>query len=131
MKKLVILIICIVIGWNIYSGSYFAEKKVFLIKKLVDNVSTTPVSAEELKIAFEELMIHTCNLNGKNIRNGFGTVDDCLYNFDTLAAEQCISQIDDFESKIYYSKEKIKSDFYLLNKCADNIITKAYLSKYQ
>ena len=29
MKKLVILIICLVIGWNIYNGGYFAEKKYF------------------------------------------------------------------------------------------------------
>lgn len=102
-----------------------------MIKTLVDNVSTTPVSAEQLKAAFEELAIYTCHLNGKDNRSGFGTVDDCLDNFVTLAKEQCISQIDGFKSKTYNSVKELKSDFTQLNLCSDNIITEAYLSKYQ
>ena len=102
-----------------------------MIKTLVDNVSTTPVSAEQLKAAFEELAIYTCHLNGEDVSNGFGTVDNCLDNFETLAKEQCISQIKGFESKIYNTEKELKSDFTQLNLCSDNIITKAYLSKYQ
>lgn len=29
MKKIIVLVACIAIGWNIYNGDFFAEKKVF------------------------------------------------------------------------------------------------------
>ena len=131
MKKIIVLVVCTTIGWNIYNGDYFAEKKVFLIKNLVDKVATTPVSAEEFKAAFEELAIYNCHLNGKDTRNGYGTLDDCLYNFETLAKKQCISQIDGFKSKTYNSVKELKSELLQVSLCSDNIITEAYLSKYR
>lgn len=95
------------------------------IKNLMDKLYTEPVSAQEVKIAFSEAVIQTCEVNGEDIRNGFGTTIECVNKYKKFAKEQCIKKLSDFDSKTYTSRLELRDDFITYNRCAMKIIMRA------
>ena len=85
-------------------------------------MSSTPVSAKEAKSAFKNAIILTCEANGVDTRNGFGTTDECFNNFETFASDHCFNKLTDFDNKIYTSKFALIADFHVFDSCAMDII---------
>ena len=122
MKKIILILALIGSGYYVYSEYFGLLDKKISIKELVDNVSSTPVSAQQAKIAFKNVMIGTCKVNGVDTVNGFGTTNECLNNFETLASEYCFDQLTDFEGKVYTSKSDLIADLKAFDLCAMDII---------
>ncbi|WP_354623051.1 hypothetical protein [Psychromonas sp. MME2] len=134
MKKILLLVALIAVGYYIYSD-YLSppdkdttlSEKDLRAKKLFDKLSSTPVSAQEVKPVFKDSMISNCKLNGANTENGFGTTAECINNFETLASDRCFGQLADFEGKVYASKRALMADFLVFNSCASAIVRDAAL----
>ena len=129
MKKIVLIAVLIGAGYFVYTEFFSVSDEILRVKKLFDKVSSTPVSAEEAKPIFKDSMVETCKVNGVDTINGYGNVDECRSNFETLASEHCFDQISDFEGKIYKSKEEVMADLLDFNLCSTMIVKEAIKHK--
>ena len=122
MKKIVLLAALIGVGYYAYSEYLSPSDNKVTIKKLLDKVSSTSVSAQEAKVAFNNAMIELCEVNGVDTINGFGTTAECLNKLETVASEYCYSQITDFDSKTYTSAFDLKADYIVFDLCVTDIV---------
>jgi hypothetical protein len=122
MKKIVLIAVLISALYYIYNDFFLVSENKVTINELIDNVTLTPVSAQQAKIAFKDVMFGLCKVNGVDTDNGFGTTDECLNNFETLASEYCFDQLSDFESKVYTSKLDLIADLKAFNLCSMDIV---------
>lgn len=105
-------------------GYYFFYKNeplhasVTALKDLLDKVESTPVTSDEAKSVFKTMAILTCETNGKDPQNGFGTTAECLRKLENGTHEMCIGRVFGSSSKIYNSKSILKADFSTYFKCA-------------
>lgn len=135
MKKIVLLVALIAAGYFIYSENFSQSDnrtrsdKALRVRNMFIKVSSTPVSAQEVKPIFKDSMIDTCEKNGLLTDSSFGTTDECINNFERLASEQCFSQLTDFESKVYSSLDALKVDYLTFYKCAVDIVSDVEYSK--
>lgn len=92
------------------------------IKSLLDKLFTTTVTAQDVKIAFRKVAIQTCEVNGVDTHNGFGTTAECLNNFERFARKQCFEKLTGFDNKTYTSRLELRDDFITYDRCVMDII---------
>ena len=122
MKKIIVLISIILAGYYLNNESYSIFKNDVKLSDIYAKVASSKVSSKEVKPALINLIIQMCEVNGVDIRNGFGTVEQCLGNFEVDAEKSCFDKIHDFEGKVYSTKPEIKADVAVYLDCVTDYI---------
>lgn len=86
--------------------------------QLKEGLPTQKVLSAAARIAFENAIVQVCITNGQDIRNGFGTTQECTANYQQLARSKCFAQLPDFETKVYRRKAPLEADFEVFFRCA-------------
>jgi hypothetical protein len=73
-------------------------------------------------MAFKDVVFRICKASGSDTRNGFGTTDECLNNFETLASDYCFGQLVDFKGKVYRARSVLKADAVEFTSCSLDIM---------
>lgn len=118
MKKIISIVVIIAVGAYFLVQIFLLLDKNITVKELYEKVSSTPVSSQEVKAAFRHEMVTVCEKKGADVRNGFGTAEECLQRYETVTSEYCFRQIPDFEGKVYTSPVTLKVDSRKFFSCA-------------
>ncbi|WP_415896530.1 hypothetical protein [Neptuniibacter sp. QD57_21] len=118
MKNLILVVGIIGAGMYVYQAQSSQVDPNITVKELLDKVSTETVYPSEVEVAFRNAVINVCEINGKDLANGFGSVEQCKSNFQTKAREACFSKINSFDNKVYTSRAPLKSDFSTFFQCS-------------
>lgn len=118
MKNLILVAGIIGAGMYVYQSQSSQIDPNITVKELLDKVSTETVYPSEVEVAFRNAVINVCEVNGKDLANGFGSVEQCKSNYQTKAREVCFSKLNGFDKKVYTSRAPLRSDFSTFFQCS-------------
>lgn len=118
MKNLILFAGIIGAGMYVYQSHSSQIDPNITVKELLDKVSTETVYPGEVEVAFRNAVINVCEVNGKDLANGFGSVEQCKSNYQTKAREACFSKLNGFDNKVYTSRAPLRSDFSTFFQCS-------------
>lgn len=118
MKNIVLVILIASAGYYFYQKNEQSHPSVTALKDLLDKVDSTPVTSDEAKSVFKTMVILTCETNGEDIKNGFGTTEECLAKLENRTHKMCTDRVFGSSGKNYNSKILLKADFSTYFKCA-------------
>ncbi|WP_435236392.1 hypothetical protein ACR30L_02065 [Psychromonas sp. PT13] len=118
MKKIIFIVVLLAAGYSLYNGDFFEFSNKVTVIKLLDTVSSSSVSGREVKLAFNNEMHSICEQNGVDIRNGFGTTEECINRYEKRASAFCFDKLPNLEGKVYTSRLEIKADYKIFILCS-------------
>lgn len=119
MAKFLIALLLVAAGAYYYQ-SHMKPAGGSTMKDLLDRVSSTPVTADEAKVAFNLAATQLCSVNGTDPANGFGTTDECLNRLSQGVDAKCVSLAIRNPEKPFTSQAELKSAFSTYLHCAGN-----------